>query len=239
MSVIEIKHPELLTVIDENGKLHSGGDQLWFPREGFIPKGACGATTASNILAYMLRTRPELYAFAQESGLDGIEPPVMHTSDQKENTETTVHESNPVNKNSYIEFMKKVYRFLYPRVGGLMANHFMEGMTELAESYSLPVVAESMSVPIALTRRPAFADVAGFVNSSLCADIPVAFLILSGGGVEHLDTWHWVTITALDEGSKQGRILDNTRPFWANIGVWLETSIMGGSFIRLQVLQEA
>ena len=216
MSVIEIKHPELLAVTDGCGPLTAGGDQHWFPKEGFIPPGACGATAASNVLAYLLRARPKLYTLAQETGLGGISSP-----------------AEPNTKDGYLAFMKKVYRFLYPRMGGLMANQFLEGMAELANEYGIPVSAQCLRVPIAQSKRPSFAEAAAFICSSLSNDIPVAFLILSGGSVAALDTWHWVTILAFDEDGRRIKILDNTEVFWAELDVWLETSIMGGSFVRL------
>ena len=233
MSVIKVKHPELFDVIDENGNITSGGDQHWFPKEGFIPPGACGATTASNILAYLLRSRPELYALAQEADLGGIALPLMSTPVLEENDKTQDVNAAPSTKDGYLEFMKRVYRFLYPRVGGLLACHFLEGIAELANEHRIPVSAECLRVPIAQTKRPSFAKAAEFICSSLDANIPVAFLILSGGGVAGLDTWHWVTILAIDDELKSVEILDNTVTLWADLGIWLETSIMGGSFIRL------
>lgn len=220
MDIIGIKNPGLLTVKDEDGNLATGGDQHWYPNEGFIPPGACGATAASNVLAYLLRSRPPLFAIAGKNGLDGLSAP---------------GENGAANaKTGYIGFMKKVYRFLFPRIGGLMTDHFIEGIGGLAEEYMLPVSAECLRVPIAWSVRPSFAETAAFIRSSLAADAPLAFLILSGGGVAKLDTWHWVTVLALDEDAKSVQILDNTETFWADIGVWLGTSIMGGAFVRLK-----
>ena len=276
---------------DGNGKLTVGGDQQWYPKEGFIPPGACGATAASNVLAYLLRSRQGLFALAFEAGLTGLAEPLpsvkhynnsvdietcspvapkysrheQYVIDEEDVTNGSTkpfaadnalgdgifsvfgeHYKNddnievnakqaPNTKSGYIGFMKKVYRFLYPRIGGLMADQFLEGIGGLAEEYSLPIAAECLRVPIARSVRPSFADAASFISSSLEADIPVAFLILSGGGVAKLDTWHWVTVLAIDEETKCVQVLDNTEVFWADISAWLGSSIMGGSFVRLAV----
>ena len=224
MSVIGLKFKDLLLVEDEYGSLTTGGDQHWFPKEGFIPPGACGATTASNVLAYLLRSRKELYEKAANAGLEGLAAPV------------DIRHANilPNKKRDFIEFMKKVYRFTYPRIGGLMADAFLEGISGLSEEYRLHITVERLIVPIARSKRPSFVESAEFLMSSLEAELPVAFLILSNGCVEGLDTWHWVTILALDEEGKRVQIADNGNVFWADIETWLDTSIMGGSFVSLR-----
>jgi len=60
MSLLTLKHPELISVKDERGVRTVGCDQMWYPREGHIPQGACGAAVASNLLVYFLRSRQEL-----------------------------------------------------------------------------------------------------------------------------------------------------------------------------------
>jgi hypothetical protein len=217
MNKICIKSCELLTVDCGGGVLTTGGDQYWLPKEGFIPGGACGATTASNILAYLLRTRPELYGLASAAGLDAPQG----------------------DKAGYIEFIKKVYKFLYPRLAGLMINEFLEGIGLLAKEYGLPVFAECLRVPIGRSKRPSFAEAAGFIEESLKADIPAAFLILSNGCVANLDTWHWVTILSISKETGQIDITDNGKVLQADLGEWLGASIMGGAFVRLRILNDA
>ncbi|MCL1788592.1 MAG: BtrH N-terminal domain-containing protein [Defluviitaleaceae bacterium] len=205
MCASELKNKDLLLVREKNGALCVGGDQHWYPKEGFLPMGACGATTASNMLCYMLRTRSALFDAAGE----------------------------PVPKADYLEFMKKVYAFMYPRVGGLMVEGFCEGMTELTKELELPVSLKALRVPIAKSKRPSLDDVFAFIRAALEADTPVAFLILSSGRVEKLETWHWVTVIGLDESKNRVTILDNTKVFTADLSKWLNNSIMGGSFVKL------
>ena len=221
MGMTELKHLELLSVIGEDGALYRGSDQHWYPKDGFIPQGGCGAATASNLLAYILRTRQDLFSIVEKTGLDGLAPPLPCKS--------------PNTKDGYIEFMKKVYRFMYPRAGGLMADVFTFGITELAAEYSLPFTPLLLRVPIGRLKRPDFNHIAGFIQLSLETDMPVAFLILSKGNVKELDTWHWVTVIGLDEVGKSVEVLDNGVVVRANLETWLNTSIMGGSFVRLKV----
>lgn len=212
-----LKKPELLNIEIENGAVSSGGSQYWYPSEGFIPPGACGATAASNVLAYLLWTRRALYDIAKKSGLPA---PDEHVS-----------------KKIFLDFMKIIYQFLYPRLGGLMADGFVEGIDELARKYTLPIKAKCLKIPINRSKRPVIGEVNAFIKKSLENDIPVAFLILSKGCVSVLDTWHWVTVLGLDERRGTVQITDNGKVFWADLNPWLETSIMGGAFVTLIVTE--
>jgi len=218
MNTFELKHPELLIVEDEYGAKTVGGSQDWYPKKGFIPPGACGAATASNVLAYILRSRPELYAIAAEKGPGGLSPPLEDIAN---------------NKAEYLEFMKKVYSYFRPCAGGLMSDAFAEGVAALSLDHGLPVGADCLRVSVARAKRPGIDEITAFLQTSLSADIPAAFLILSAGRAEGLENWHWVTIVAYDAGAKQVKIVDNGNVFWTDIGLWLDTSIMGGSFVRL------
>ena len=234
-----------------------GGGQYWYSGKGFIPPGACGAATASNVLAYLLRARPELCAAAADpdphTSADDPDPhastdaPDPHSSadDLGPHASTAVPapeplavpmDGPPMEKAGYLEFMKKVYRFMYPRAGGLMSGDFLEGIDGLASEYGLPIAAERLVAPIAKPKRPSVPEVAAFVRCAFEADSPVAFLILSSAFVENLDTWHWVTILALDEEAGRVKIVDNCEVLWADLSAWLDKSIMGGSFVRLKVL---
>ena len=214
----KLKHETLLQVSDSSGTVYTGGNQYWFPKDGYLPGGACGATAASNVLAYILRSNPALYKIAKAAGLSGLAEPIEKSDNTKE---------------GYLDFMKKVYKHLYPRFGGLMADHYQEGMKSLAIEYGLPIEAECLKVPINNAKRPSVSDALNFVLSSLDADIPVAFLVLSSGNASNLDTWHWVTILAYNEETKETCILDNGSILWTNLETWLDTSIMGGAFVRM------
>jgi len=207
--VTGLKRPELLHVTDENGTRVFGGNQYWYPKEDFFPGGACGSTTASNILAYMLLTRPELLEKAKFDGFGS--------------------------KSGYMGFMKTVYRFFKPSIIGLHRSWFVKGVAGFAKEYGLPISAEMLKVNVRCLKRPAFSDAADFIYSAIEKETPVAYLILSTGGVANLYKWHWVTIIGIDEKTRKVRILDNTSTYWVDLGAWLEKSVLGGALIRLLV----
>jgi len=211
MGTIILQKPELLYITGENGTRPIGGNQYWYPKGDFFPKGACAATTASNILAYMLRTRPELLSRAKAAGLDGLAG----------------------NKAEYLEFMKKVYPYFTPSIIGVHGAGFIKGMTRLSDEYGLSVSVERLKVPIMRSRRPGFNETAVFIRDAISAEIPVAFLVLSNGGIKNIYNWHWMTIIGLDEESRTAKILDNTMVSWAEFGTWLEKSMLGGTFLRI------
>jgi len=220
MSVFELRRPDLLLVEDERGQRSFGGDQLWYPKAGYIPGGACGATVASNMIVYLLRTRPGLYAAAEtRRGTLGLAEPL----------------SDAVNtKAGFMEFMKQVYPFFLPRAGGLMSDHFCEGMDFFANEYGLSCSTDSIIITVSRSKRQKSSDVSAFIRDSLYDDIPVAFLTLSAGQAEGLENWHWVTIIEYDDKAARAKIANNCVVTWTDVGVWLETSIMGGAFVSLR-----
>ena len=225
----KLKHESLLLIKDSSGTIYTGGNQYWFPKEGYLPGGACGATTASNVLAYILRSNPAMYKIAEEAGLSGLAVPVEKSDQKKQNSEQP--ELNA--KDGYLEFMKKVYKYLYPRFGGLMADHFSEGMTSLTSEYGLHIETDCLRIPVNRSNRPSISTAVDYVKTSLNADTPLAFLVLSSGNAPNLDTWHWVTILSYDEEKRETCILDNGSVLLTSLETWLDTSIMGGAIVRL------
>jgi hypothetical protein len=204
MGKIQVRQTELFQITDKSGKLYCGGVQYWFPKKGYIPPGACGATTGANIFGYLARTHGD---FADPGDLQS--------------------------KASFLEFMKKSYAHLYPRVMGLMADNFMLGAEAFAASLGVPMRAERLKAPISRSCRPSAGEAAAYIAESLRRDVPVAHLILSSGATPELDAWHWVTIIALDEDTMKIDVIDNGQLLRADLARWLDTSIMGGSFVRM------
>ena len=220
MSNLELKKPELLLVEDDRGRQGVGGDQLWYPKKGYIPSGACGAAVAACVLAYLLRSGPEYYAaFKSRVETPGLAEPL----------------SDAVNtKAGFLEFMKLIYPFFLPRAGGLMSDDFCEGIGAFGTEYGLPLEGERLLIPVTRSKRHSTDEVIGFIQGSLKGDMPVAFLTLSAGKAEGLENWHWVSILAFDAKANKARIANNCVVSWTDIKVWLDTSIMGGAFARLK-----
>lgn len=204
MAKITIKQKNLYEITDEKNNRTWGGVQYWFPKEGYIPPGACGATTGANIFSYLIRTRK------------GFEIKTNHQT-----------------KDGFLEFMKESYKYMHPRVMGLLADFFLLGADEFAKALGVNMHAEQLKIPICRTCRPDIKKVSSYISESLADDIPVAFLILSSGATPELDGWHWVTIIGLDEDTNTIDFIDNGRALQADLASWLDTSIMGGSFVRL------
>ena len=228
MSAVGLKNMGFLDVKDANGTVVYGGSQYWYPKGEFFAGGACGATTAANILAYILRSRHELLLIANASGLGGLAEPTPETGAPGENIAAN-------DKTGYIGFMKTVYRYFSPSMIGLHFPWFVKGVARIAKERDLPVSAVFLNVPLWRPGRSDFSKTAGFIRASLDEDIPVAFLALSTGGVENLYKWHWVTIIGLDEDNKRVKVLDNTKTSWTDLGRWLSKSVLGGTFVRITV----
>ena len=230
----KLKHESLLLVKDSSETIYTGGNQYWFPKDGYLPGGACGATAASNVLAYILRSNLDMYKIAEEAGLSGLAVPI-EKSDQ---THQSLESPEPNTKEGYLDFMKKVYKYLYPRFGGLMADHFSEGMNSLANEYGLHIETDCLKIPVNRSKRPSVSAAVDYVKTSLDADTPLAFLVLSSGNASNLDTWHWVTILSYNEEKRETCLLDNGSVLLTSLETWLDTSIMGGAIVRLLYKQK-
>ena len=69
----------------------------------------------------------------------------------------------------------------------------------------------------------------GFVRRSLERDCPVAFLNLHNGVVKELDWWHWVTVTALEDG--RADLLDSGEALTIDLRLWYATTRRRGGFV--------
>jgi hypothetical protein len=187
----------------ESGATFYGGDQYWYSMD-FKRGAACGATTCANILAYFARTRKELSGFF----------PV-----------------NLYSRVGFIEFMEEVYPFVKPGIGGIMAGDFIKGLTEYSSSRAVEFAVRKLVVPASRNSRPTAKVVGDFIANALVDDIPVAFLNLSNGRVQNLDSYHWVTIVSLDTDTMDAEIVDNGHLLKVDIGKWLRQSALGGAFV--------
>ena len=75
--------------------------------------------------------------------------------------------------------------------------------------------------------------VSDFIEKALRRNQPVAFLNLSNGTLDNLDSWHWVTIVSLR--GDDAMIYDQGKARWVHLRQWLETSLMGGGFVTVGV----
>jgi hypothetical protein len=73
-----------------------------------------------------------------------------------------------------------------------------------------------------------------FIQESLLLDQPVAFLNLHHGEVLNLDSWHWVTIVALDAESGRIRVYDGGKKWDIDLHLWYRTTPRAGGFVAIR-----
>jgi hypothetical protein len=199
-----LRNIELLA-IEHGGRTFFGGDQGWFDdRKVYRKEAACGATTCANVLCYLARTRERLA---------GLVPFDTGT------------------KAGFLDYMKEVYPFVRPGLIGIMPADFTRGAGEYSEKHGFSFEYKLLTVPAASAKRPSAERMYDFINEALAGDLPVAFLNLSSGRVKNLDSYHWVTLTGMDESTGLCRIADNGRLLDVDLMKWLKRSTLGGAFV--------
>jgi hypothetical protein len=204
-----VSNTDAFLIRDASGASYYGGDQEWFgadkaSRKEYRKEAACGATTCANILGYLAQTRGDLA---------GLAPAKLH------------------DKEGFLAFMKAVYPFVRPGLIGIMPADFTRGAREYSAARGFEFADDLLTVPAATSKRPKESVMYDFLNAALADDLPVAFLNLSGGRVKNLDSYHWVTLIALDDKTGQCRIVDNGRLLDVDLKKWLRRSTLGGAFV--------
>ncbi len=169
-------------------------------RERWPRLSGCGPTAAANIVWYYARTRPELRSLCNVGGAD---------------------------RAHFLRLMDEMFTFVTPGMQGVnSANIFMDGITRYGEAHGVCFKTHVMEAG----RRANENDVRDFIVRALKNDAPVAFLNLSNGALENLESWHWVTIVALNE-HMTASIADQGRIFEIDLGKWLQTTRLGGALV--------
>jgi hypothetical protein len=205
MAIYKLNNTDAFLIRDASGVIYTGGDQRWYDsKKEYRKEAACGATTCSNIMSYFAQSSPEL---------SGLCPFDLHSRD------------------SFLELMKAVYPFVRPGLLGIMPGDFIRGINEYSASRGFKFETRFLSFPATRKDRPAAGSVYLHIKSALQADLPVAFLNLSNGRVRHLDSYHWVTVTALDDEKETVVIVDNGRSHEIDLAKWIKKTTMGGGFV--------
>jgi hypothetical protein len=87
-------------------------------------------------------------------------------------------------------------------------------------------------------RNGSFDEFAAFIRQGLMLDCPVAFLNLSNGSLNNLDSWHWVAITKLQAGQDAdllATIADSGERKVINLSEWYRSSWLGGAAVWFSV----
>ena len=132
--------------------------------------------------------------------------------------------------------MEWVWGYVTPGVFGLNSTElFREGMDKLLGELNSPLRCRVLDVPADERERPSIQRTADFFRQAFEADSPIAFLNLDRGALPGLESWHWVSLIAMDhEGDKlTATAADNGQLLGLDIGLWLETTKRSGGFVYL------
>ncbi len=203
---MEIKHPEWLQVEIDNQKLY-GYRQEWY-KNFFRRASGCGPTAASMLL---------LYLNMREAG-------------------PLPYQNHSIS--SIIKILEDVWNFVTPGWLGLNTTEkFCRGVKALLDYYGLGWRCHELSLTASRSKRKTLAQVVNFLEDGLALDCPCAFLNLHKGQVSALEGWHWIVLVSLSYDERQNRYLatcyDGGRSVTFDLGLWLDTSKLGGGFVYI------
>lgn len=201
----QINDPELLT-INHNGVSCYGADQAWYSQ--YIQRySGCGPTVCSNIFMYYIQSEKMEFV---SCGCDFSR-----------------------SKDIY-KLMDVIWKYVTPgNLGVNSTTMFKEGVLDFAEYFDIPMSIDTLDVHASKLKRPEYTEVKEFIEESLSIDCPVAFLNLSNGNQNNLESWHWVLITGIKD--EMATIFDQGKKIHINLKDWLESTLMGGGFVTIQV----
>ena len=194
----------------QDGTRSHGADQDWYSLP-WRQRAGCGPTTASVQMAYLAALRPSLAALCP---LEGRE------------------------QGTFVTYMDKVWEYVTPGSHGLnRVEMYTDGVTRFCGERGVRLVSRALEVPIG-EERPGFERCVSFIRAGLASDCPVAFLNLDNGEVEALDKWHWVLLSALEEGDAGTlvTVVDNGNTFSIDLKLWYDTARDLGGFVWLEEL---
>lgn len=205
-----LTRPDRFTLAErDTGKIFRGGDQDWF-RDVWQRRAGCGPTTAAMVLDYLSSVHPRLTAL----GAAG--------------ERTTA---------DFLAYMEVLWTYVTPGTMGLdKPESFALGCRSFALSRGVVLESRILTVPRkGKGDRPDLDQVRIFLTWALDGDSPVAFLNYSNGDVKNLDSWHWVPIISYSGKEKElaVTVLDGGEEKMVDLALWLETSLLGGAFVRV------
>lgn len=200
---LTLSNPAMLEI---NGGAYIGGSQEWYP-ERWQRMSGCGPTAAANLIWYLARSRPELQALC-EVGTAG--------------------------RDSFIRLMTEMFSYITPGMGGVNNySVFTRGLLRYCEAHNANMNANCLEVASKPRSGPPLSLVCDYLTSALQSDLPAAFLNLTNGALANLESWHWVTIVALETDNMLATVSDQGRTIDINLASWLETSMLGGAMVTL------
>ena len=134
----------------------------------------------------------------------------------------------------YLKLIREMYDFVTPTLRGVdTSGIFVNGLLGYAGKNNIIITPHVLDIPKRKRDRPDADMLREFIVKALNTDSPVAFLNLSNGTISDLENWHWVTIIAFDPDTMITEISDHGKILSINISEWLESSMLGGSFVYI------
>lgn len=200
---VSIQSPEILTIRDGED-LRYGADQAWF-RKPWQQISGCGPTAGANLLYYLSRTRASCRALC---------------------------EIDASTREGMTRLMEGVWRFVTPGFGGVNRIAILQrGIKAYAAERGVSLDVRGFPIPNSRRARKSIDEMLRFIADALERDVPVAFLNLSSGAIEHLEDWHWVTLIALDVETAAAQVFDQGKRLSVDLSLWLRSAAMGGGLV--------
>lgn len=203
---ITLKSVDSFIIKDEFGAEYYGGSEVWFAEKKH-KEVANGAAVLATMFSYFERSW---------SYFDGL---CSH---------------NPKKKNSFIEYMYDVLKYVSPGLIGIMAGDLRKGAKQYSESRGFVFRSEEFTIPGAKVNRPEDRAIFSYIENSLRRDIPVGFINLGSGRVKNITPNHWVIIVGMEKDTGMLDVLDNGKLIAIDLEKWLKKSSMGGSFAIIE-----
>lgn len=206
MKTYSIQNKELFRIEEEiTQAIFYGSNQDWYASRWQRMSG-CGPSTVSNIIYYLNRTRD-----------NNLADPVL-------------------TKAGIRKLMDEIWDYVTPTLGGVSSTTMLRnGVERYRKEKNLTLRLSSIDIPKKASLRPLPDKVISFISEALEKDSPVAFLNLEAGAIQVLDSWHWVTVVALETDTETGNayieILDSGEVKQINLLQWLKTTKLGGGFV--------
>lgn len=193
-----------LWLLSPDGESGYGGHQEWYP-QSWQRKAGCGPTVGANIIWYLARTRPELLPLWPHSGS---------------------------HKAHMLRLMEETWPYITPTAMGVNKTSILrDGIRKFAGDKGIDFATGTLEIPPLPMPRPKYPQVRQFIAEAMSKDRPIAFLNLSNGALTALDSWHWVTLIAIDPLGTTATMMDQGKITDIDLEEWLCTSNLGGGFV--------
>ncbi|MFV0350703.1 MAG: hypothetical protein ACK5JF_00100 [Oscillospiraceae bacterium] len=203
-NTFSISSPQLL-VFNDNGTSFYGADQDWYTQK-WQQQAGCGPTVCSQLFWYLSQTKP---------GYDNL---CKYDAQQKEGIALLMHD---------------VWDFVTPgKYGTNSTKLFISGAMKYANEKQVALSSSFLDMRKS-KRDEDVQKMAEFVQNSLAQNLPVAFINLSNGKEDILESWHWVVIVGFSPDTMVAECYDNGNRLNVNLKNWLATTLMGGICIAI------